>query len=90
MTTRYEVSVMDGKYVFGYQPGEELSCSRYGEPWIEEFTTGGNAIAALVSEYFELRRAVERALNKMGIEIDRGSMEPRYEYYEALKEIVGR
>lgn len=55
---KYEVSVGDGKYTFFVTDEYRIGCLRHGEPWIDEFEKGTNALYCLISEMSELREAL--------------------------------
>jgi len=61
---KIEITIND-KYTFLYIPGKELSCRRYDEPWIKEFTIGSNAIVGLIMEVEELRKIIPAMLTRI-------------------------
>ncbi len=55
MSEPTKVTVDDGKYTWVVDQGR-MSCLRYGEPWIDDFTAPGeNAVMGLIFEVEDLR-----------------------------------
>lgn len=47
------LSVYGGKYTFVWEDGD-LSCLRHGEPWVERFESGSNAVLQLFCAALEM------------------------------------
>ena len=58
---RIEETVCDGKYTFISEPNDyRIFVLRYGEPWLA-IEHGSRAVDALLFEFAQLRRIVDRA-----------------------------